>query len=219
VKEGFSHPAVDPRVSDEVRRGIERLAAAGAEVMEISVPAHFEAARLLSPLLAEGFASLVELGGVVRHVAGRQDPELARILSQTFPERAQHLSLMAKLLLLQGRHLRESTGGSAYAAAQNARPALRAAYDQALDQVDLLAMPTTPTTATRWEPERDELERLLANMALAANTAPFDLSGHPSLSVPCGAIDGLPVGLMLTGRHFEDATVMRGGRAVEQAGT
>jgi amidase len=51
----------------------------------------------------------------------------------------------------------------------------------------------------------------------ATNTGQFDNSGHPAISVPCGTIDGLPVGLMLVGRFGEDATVLRAAHAFEQA--
>ena len=51
---------------------------------------------------------------------------------------------------------------------------------------------------------------------MLGNTAGFNLTGHPSLSLPCGKSDGLPVGLMLTGRHFDDAALLRVGHAFEQ---
>jgi len=119
------------------------------------------------------------------------------------------------LYLCAGRILRRRGGGSAYARAQNQRPALRRAYDEALEEVDLLAMPTTPTVAPRLDPDADAFGRLVAHMGVTANTAPFDLSGHPSLSLPCGLSEGLPVGLMLTGRRFEDAQVLRAAAALE----
>ena len=50
------------------------------------------------------------------------------------------------------------------------------------------------------------------------NTGPFDMTGHPAVSVPCGKTsEGLPVGLMLVGRRFDDATVLRAAHAFEQA--
>jgi amidase len=52
-----------------------------------------------------------------------------------------------------------------------------------------------------------------------ANTAPFDATGHPAMNVPCARVGGLPVGLMLIGRHWEDATVLRAAHAFEQLGT
>ncbi len=48
------------------------------------------------------------------------------------------------------------------------------------------------------------------------NTCPFDVTGHPALTVPCGTSSGLPVGMMLIGRHWEDGTVLRAGHAFEQ---
>jgi amidase len=50
-----------------------------------------------------------------------------------------------------------------------------------------------------------------------ANTCPFDVTGHPALSVPCGPEDGLAIGMMLVGRHFEESTVYRAAHAFEQA--
>jgi amidase len=49
------------------------------------------------------------------------------------------------------------------------------------------------------------------------NTAPFDVTGHPALNVPCGMVNGLPVGLMLVGRHWEDSTLLRASQAFEHA--
>jgi amidase len=52
---------------------------------------------------------------------------------------------------------------------------------------------------------------------MIVNTAPFDVSGHPATSVPAGLTDGLPAGLMIVGRHFDDATCLRAARALETA--
>jgi amidase len=53
---------------------------------------------------------------------------------------------------------------------------------------------------------------------MQANTCPFDVSGHPAFTVPCGRVNGLPVGLMLVGRHFEETTLIRLARAIEAGG-
>jgi amidase len=50
------------------------------------------------------------------------------------------------------------------------------------------------------------------------NTSPFDLTGHPAMSLPCGMIDGLPVGLMLVGPHFGETKIYRAAHAFEQSG-
>ena len=53
---------------------------------------------------------------------------------------------------------------------------------------------------------------------MITNTAPFDITHHPAMSVPCGMVDGLPVGLMLIGRHFDEPTIYRAAHAFEQSG-
>jgi amidase len=53
---------------------------------------------------------------------------------------------------------------------------------------------------------------------MIGNTAPFDITHHPAMSLPCGMVDGLPVGLMLVGRMFEEATIYRAAHAFEQIG-
>jgi amidase len=50
------------------------------------------------------------------------------------------------------------------------------------------------------------------------NTCPFDVSGHPAFTVPCGKVNGLPIGMMLVGRHFEEATVIQTAQAFEKTG-
>jgi amidase len=50
------------------------------------------------------------------------------------------------------------------------------------------------------------------------NTCPFDVSGHPALTVPCGKVDGLPIGMMLVGRHFDEATLISAAQAFEKVG-
>jgi amidase len=96
---------------------------------------------------------------------------------------------------------------------------LTAAYDQALDEHDLLMMPTTPIKATELPPA-DAPRELYVERALnmISNTAPFDITHHPAMAVPCGMSDGLPVSLMLVGKHFDEPTIYKAAFAFEQAG-
>ena len=59
----------------------------------------------------------------------------------------------------------------------------------------------------------DRITSIGMALNMAQNTSVFDVTGHPAISVPCREVKGLPVGLMLTGRHFDDATVLRAGHA------
>ena len=109
-------------------------------------------------------------------------------------------------------------GGLYYARAQNLRPRLTAAYDLAFKDFDLLLMPTLPMTAPPI-PAADAPAAEIVTRALemVPNTPAFDLTGHPSITIPCGEVDGLPVGVMLCGRHFEESTVYRAAHAYEQS--
>ena len=95
---------------------------------------------------------------------------------------------------------------------------LRAAYDAALRDVDVLLMPTTPQKAQPLpDPADGVIEWCRRATEMFANTCPFDVTHHPALSLPCGMSEGLPVGLMLVGRPFDEATLYRVGSAYERA--
>src|SRR5262249_45872909 len=109
--------------------------------------------------------------------------------------------------------------GHFYAKAQNLSRKLRAAYDTALANFDLLAMPTLPLKATPLPPADAPREVSIQRaFEMIANTAPFDATGHPAMSLPCGQSEGLPVGLMLTGKPWEESPISRAAHAFERAG-
>jgi amidase len=96
---------------------------------------------------------------------------------------------------------------------------LGAAYDEPLANVDLLVMPTLPLKATKLPPANASREEYVARaLEMIANTAPFDVTGHPACTVPCGMSSGLPIGMMLIGRHWEDGTVLRTADAYQKLG-
>jgi amidase len=123
-----------------------------------------------------------------------------------------------KIGLLSAEILRARSGYRYIARAMERLPAVKAAYDAALSQVDILVMPTTPTTAPPLPPaDADPVTSTQAAFGPLINTAPFNSTHHPAMSVPCGTLDGLPVGMMLVGRHWEETTLYRAAAALEQA--
>jgi amidase len=96
---------------------------------------------------------------------------------------------------------------------------LIAAYDEALSKYDLLLMPTTPMKAQKMpEPGATREEHVRRALEMIANTAPFNISHHPAMSIPCGMSDGLPVSMMLVGKYWDEPTIYRTAYAFEQAG-
>jgi aspartyl-tRNA(Asn)/glutamyl-tRNA(Gln) amidotransferase subunit A len=101
-----------------------------------------------------------------------------------------------------------------YLKAQQVRTLIRRDYDEAFAQVDLIAVPTSPTAAFKiGERVSDPLQMYLADVF----TVSANLAGLPAISVPCGFTDtNLPIGLQLTGRFFDEATVLRVADAYER---
>jgi amidase len=124
-----------------------------------------------------------------------------------------------KTVLLFGEYARRYYHGRYYAKAQNLRRTLRRAYDQVLEQNDLLVLPTMAFRAPPIPaPDCSREEYVGRALDMVGNTSPFDASGHPAMSVPCGMEGGLPIGLMIVGRRYDDATVLRAANAFEKAG-
>jgi amidase len=113
--------------------------------------------------------------------------------------------------------MQDSYHGRYYAKAQNLARLLTKAYDDTLQSVDLLVMPTLPMKATLIpSADASREEKVARALEMIPNTCPFDVTGHPAMTIPCGLSDGLPVGMMLVGRRWNDATVLRAAHAFEQ---
>jgi aspartyl-tRNA(Asn)/glutamyl-tRNA(Gln) amidotransferase subunit A len=104
-----------------------------------------------------------------------------------------------------------------YLKAQQVRTLIKGDYDTALERVDLVAMPTSPTVAfPLGERTSDPVQMYLADVF----TVGANLAGLPAITVPCGFTSaGLPVGLQLTGRSMDEATVLRAAAAYERVTT
>jgi amidase len=209
LREGFEQPGAQPDANAAVRRAVESLVKLGAKAEEVSVPAHHEAGNLLWAIVGEGMMRLAQTGLQSTHFNGRYNPGLADFFGAHWPERAAREASTVKMMIVLGEYLASRAHGRIYAKAQNHRAALTAAYDKVLASFDAIVMPSTPMKANRQDEQ--------SPYSMITNTAPFDVTGHPGLSVPCAMSEGLPVGMMLIGRHFDDATLLRIGSAFEQS--
>src|SRR5262245_13787867 len=132
--------------------------------------------------------------------------------------RADELSDTLKATLLFGQYMLNKYRGHYYAKGQNLARKLTRAYDAALERYDLLLMPTLPMRATRLPaPGASRMETIERAFELLANTAPFDATGRPAMTVTCGISHGLPAGLMPDGNACEEATIYRAAHAIEQS--
>ncbi len=218
VREGFGHANSDPAVDQCVRDAAAQFTRLGAEVDEASVPMQTVSAAIWTPIYIEGLVeSMMHNNGYGKNRAGGFVPSLMRYHA-AWREQTHKFGPQTKLVMRTGEYMSQAYGGLYYAKAQNLRPRLTAAYDSILSAYDLLLMPTLPITAPLL-PAADAgpAEIVARALEMVPNTPAFDLTGHPAISIPCGEVGGLPVGLMLGGRHFDEATVLRAAYAYEQS--
>ena len=219
VGEGFGIPDLSQQgVDDAVRAAVEQLRGTGCTVTDVSVPWHRDAMHVWNVIATEGAtAQMVDGNAYGMNYKGLYDPELVDFYGRQWRERATRFSETVKLVVMAGRYAIDTAHGQHYAMARNLAFELRQAYDAALAEHDVLVMPTLPLTATLIPAADAPREEYIARaLEMIANTAPFDVTGHPATSVPAGLVDGLPAGLMIIGRHFDDATCLRVAHAFEQ---
>ncbi len=220
VEEGFGIPDMSQPGADEtVRAAVRTLAAAGAIVSEISLPWHRDGLHVWNVIATEGATSqMIDGNGYGMNSAGLYDPELIAHYAQGRRDHAAEMSESLKLTALCGRYTIDRCDGRYYAMARNLALELTAAYDAALADADVLILPTLPIVASTIPLAGASREEQLArSLEMIANTAPFDVSGHPATTVPAGLCDGLPAGMMIVGRHHADAMCLRVAQAYENA--
>jgi aspartyl-tRNA(Asn)/glutamyl-tRNA(Gln) amidotransferase subunit A len=194
VKEYFEAP-LDPEVARSVRDAIGVLESLGAVVTEVSFPMFNDSQAISGAIL-------------MSEAAAYHRDLLASDGEKLYPP--VRVRLEAGLFVSAADYLR----------AQQARSLLDRQARELLEHVDLLAGPTEPVTAPLLLAERVQAgEREVGTTgALTQYTRPYNLTGFPAISVPCGFSEaGLPMALQLAGRPFDELTVLRAAHAYEQA--
>lgn len=219
VREGFGQTGATPGVDEKVRAAGEALARLGARVTEVSIPMHLDGPAIWTPITLEGLqAQMMHGDGMGFNWRGMYMLSLMG-KHAGWRARADELSPSLKVSMFVGEWFLRNHGGRFYAKAQNLSRQLRIAYDRALEEHDLLLMPTLPMTAQPIpEPGAPIAEIIARAFEMVGNTAPFNATGHPAMSVPCGLVGGLPVGAMFIGKHWDEFTIYRAAAAFEGVG-
>ncbi|MDB5816615.1 MAG: amidase [Rhizobacter sp.] len=219
VTEGFGWPQSLTSVDEKVRAAAEWFTKLGATVEEVSVPMHRVGPAIWTPIAAEGGTQQMMkdnghgfnwkglyVTSMVKHHAG-------------WRMKADDLSETLKITMVVGEYFIQKHSGHYYAKAQNLGRQLTQAYDDALAKYDLLLMPTLPIVATPIPAADAPLEEVIERaFEMLPNCCPFDVTGHPAMSIPCGLVDGLPVGMMLIAKKYDEGTIYKAAYAFEQAG-
>jgi aspartyl-tRNA(Asn)/glutamyl-tRNA(Gln) amidotransferase subunit A len=188
----FFWEAVHPEVEAAAWRTVTGLEREGAEVKEVSLPLLEHAAAAQSLLICS---------------------EAAAYHRSTLRARSEDYGRSVLLRLAQGLFIPAAD----YLDAQRARRLVRRGFLECLEDVDALLTPAVPVPAPLIGQERVSVGGLTAapQYFMVRNTFAFNLTGLPAVTVPCGLAEGLPVGLQIAGRPWEEATVLRVGKTVE----
>ncbi len=220
VTEGFGHPESEEAVDSSVRAAVRRFTELGATVEEVSIPMHLDAPHIWNGIAVEGATAMMLKGNALgTNWEGYYTTSLLDAYARGWRSRPDDLSETVKTVMMLGEYMHRNYHGRYYAKAQNLSRRLRDTYDAALAQYDVLAMPTLPMLATKLpEPDCSREENVEVALNMLANTCPFDATGHPAMTVPCGMADSSPIGMMLIGKRYDDATVIQAAGAFETLG-
>ncbi|SMC46475.1 Asp-tRNA(Asn)/Glu-tRNA(Gln) amidotransferase subunit GatA [Sporomusa malonica] len=202
---------IQPEVAATIRKAVDQLIAMGAEVKEVSLP-HTEYALpayyLIAP--AEASSNLARYDGVgFGHRAAGND-----IIDMYKKSRSEGFGPEVKRRIMLGTYALSSGYYDAYyLKALQARTLVKQDFDTAFTEVDVLLTPTAPTTAFKIGELSDPLAMYLQDIY----TIPINLAGLPGISIPCGFVQGLPVGMQIIGKPLAEATIIQAAYAFEQA--
>ncbi|KAI2472770.1 putative amidase [Annulohypoxylon bovei var. microspora] len=217
LTESFTTSGLSPVVRDTVRLAVKSFEAAGAEVTEVSIPLHSEGPIIWTastrPSMSESLCQ-GKTGGHLSHLPPHLQSQWPPSQTAFQLQSASNPALVN--IMLSGQFAHRHFGSWLEAKAHRKVFELRAAYDKAFEEVDVLITPCAPTLAMPHpDPKSGILEKLSSSIGLTSNTCPFNITGHPALSAPCGSAATpehpnayLPIGMQIVGRRWEDETVL-----------
>ncbi len=211
VPEEYFGEGIDAGIVEAVWNAIHQYEDMGATWEQVSMPhTKYALAAYYVIAMSEASSNLARFDGT--RYGPRVDGEnwhvmASRTRASCFGKEVQRRILLGTYALSAGYH------DKYYLKALKVRTLVKQDFDRALSQVDVLMSPTMPTPAFKiGEKIDDPLSLYLSDV----NTVPINLAGVPSISLPCGQVDGLPVGLQIIGRHFDDPTLIRSAFAFEK---
>ncbi|WP_027094524.1 Asp-tRNA(Asn)/Glu-tRNA(Gln) amidotransferase subunit GatA [Cohnella thermotolerans] len=211
VPKEYFGPGIDPQVKERVLEALKVYESMGAVWEEVSLP-HTEYAVATYYLLASSEASsnLARFDGV-RYGVRADNP--ANLLDLYRRSRSEGFGPEVKRRIMLGTYALSSGYYDAYyKKAQQVRTLIKRDFDQVFEKFDVVVSPTAPTPAFRLGAQVDDPLTMYMNDIC---TIPASLAGVPAISIPCGLADGLPVGLQIIGKPFDEATVLRAAHAFE----
>ncbi|KAH8887619.1 amidase [Thozetella sp. PMI_491] len=224
LKEGFELPELDPEVDSVVRKAALKFAQLGATVEEVSIPLHADGMSIWSGFIQSQMAD-VFVSNKAADLLSYSQPNLAPPTpTQAWYDQMTVSNPAVVASLFQGDFTAGYPQRIRSKAVMHAHQ-LRAAYNEALEKYDVLITPTIPTAGPPHVPrDASVLTKFMAALGVSGNTGPFNVTGHPALSIPAGWVSvkngegKLPVGMQITGKRWDEVGVLFAASAWEVGG-
>lgn len=204
---------IDPQVEKIIKDSIKKFENQGARIEEISLPhcTDYALAAYYLIMPSEASANLARYDGIKYGFSVEKADELKEVYThsrqQGFGEEVRRRIMLGTFVLSAGYY------DAYYLRAQKVRTLIREDFKKAFERVDVILTPTSPTPAFKMgERMTDPLAMYLADIFVTA----VNLAGLPGLSVPCGQVKELPVGLQIIGRPFEENRILEIGKVFEK---
>lgn len=215
LTEGFEQSVINPEVKAVVRAAVDKFERLGATVEEVSVPDHLD-----GPAVWTIQQRISGAQGVLGRAHGRRALYLTEFEEARLPwttESFARLFPSTKNTVINGLYLADKFPGL-YGRTVNIGRRIRDAYERVFERLDVLVMPTTPFVAPRHGSRASPKVSFEPSIGLTSNTAVFNVTGHPALSIPVGQAPAkddsklfLPVGLQVVGALGQDGKVLKVG--------
>jgi aspartyl-tRNA(Asn)/glutamyl-tRNA(Gln) amidotransferase subunit A len=212
VPKEYLGDGIDEDIKDKIYEALKKLESLGATWEEVSLP-HSEHALATYYILSSSEASsnLSRFDGIRYGFRAEDAENLIELYKKT---RSEGFGNEVKRRIMLGTFALSSGYYDAYyKKAQKARTLIKQDFEKVFEKYDVIIGPTTPTPAFKIGEKVDDPLTMYASDIL---TIPVNLAGVPAISVPCGLSNGLPVGLQIIGKHFDESTVLRVAHAFEQ---
>lgn len=204
---------LDPLINSIFRKAADLLAKEGCQVLEVSLPrTPYAVSTYYLIATAEASSNLARYDGVRYGFRSAGDvPDILRMVEKTrsagFGAEVKRRIMLGTFVLSAGYY------NAYYAKAQKARALIKEDFDKAFELVDCLLTPVSPCLPFRFgEKVAEPLQMYLVDVY----TVSVNLAGLPAMSVPCGSVNGLPVGMQILGKPFDEETVLRVAQGYER---
>ena len=213
IPEEFFAEGLDSRIKEKVLDAITLLEKNGARVVPINLPhSPYAVSAYYLIATAEASSNLARYDGV--KYGFRNEGDMADCMEMYQKTRTKGFGMEVKRRIMLGTYVLSAGYYDAYyLKAQKVRALIKGDFDEAFKKVDCIMTPVSPCLPfALGEKMTDPLQMYLVDIY----TVSINLAGLPGMSLPCGAVDDLPVGLQIVGKHFDEEMVLRVGAAYQR---